>query len=118
MGILEHETSFPAPSHILSYARSYSRNKLELGEPYIGETALVEMLDQIEAKGPLPPSEMQFSNMVERLEYEDAVVTAGPPPIGQEGELLKWIQGIATKAEGNLAKIRKMDAARKKGEST
>lgn len=113
MGIMEHETSFPAPSLILQYARSWSRNRWELGEPYVYETRLGEFLDQLEGKGPLPATESQFANMVERLEYEDAVVTAGEPPIGQgEDDLLHWIQGIAEKAEGNLAKIAEMDAAK------
>ena len=57
MSIMEHETTFPAPSQILRYGTSWSRHRSELGEPYVEGVRLSEYLDQIQGSGPLPPSE-------------------------------------------------------------
>jgi hypothetical protein len=114
--VLEHEKTFPTPSVLLTYGRSFSRNKHERGEPYVDDTPLRSLLEAVHDRGlPLPPTEVQFSSTIERLEYEDAVVTQGIPKtngVNDEG-ILDGVRRIATKAEENMAKIAAMEAARR-----
>lgn len=113
--VLEHEKTFPAPALLLTYGRASSRNRHERGEPYVDDTPLRSLLDQVQDRGlPLPPTEAQFKGTVERLEYEDAVVTQGIPKTNgvDDDGILKGIQLIAARAEGNLAKIAELEKAR------
>ncbi len=114
--VLEHEKTFPPPSVLLTYGRAASRHRRERGEPYVDDTPLRSLLDTIHDRGlPLPPTEAQFANTIERLEYEDAVVTQGVPKtngVDDEG-VLDGVRRIAAKAEDNLVKIAAVDAARR-----
>ncbi len=117
MSILEHETSFPSPAHILRYGSSWSRHRSEVGEPYIEGMRLESYCDKIQSDGDLPESRAQFKDVVERLEYEDAVIVNGgkPPETGDDNRLLGWIQTVAAKAESNLAEIAELERARHGG---
>jgi hypothetical protein len=114
--VLEHEALFPPPSLLLRLSRETSRNRGQIGEPFIRgvkpEMSLREYLEAVEGRGSLPARDDAFVDVLERLVYEETVETH---PRKDDESSETYIGRLSAVAVNHLARLREKEQERKAG---